>query len=206
MAAFASRGEVATPPRTYLTSLCLGRREVRPRTSTPLTYTLTVAKHETGTVTKQTTGAVSTHETGPVTKQTTGAVFKHETGTVTKQTIGAVSRHETGTVTKQTTGAVSRHETGTVTKQTTGALQFMAAFALRGGVATPPRIYLTPLCPGRREVRPRTSTPLTYTITVSKHETGTVTEQTTGAMSTHEAGTVTKQTTGARGGFASLRV
>ena len=106
---------------------------MRPRTSTPLTYTLTVAKHETGTVTKQTTGAVSTHETGPVTKQTTGAVFKHETGTVTKQTIGAVSRHETGTVTKQTTGAVSRHETGTVTKQTTGALQFMAAFALRGG-------------------------------------------------------------------------
>ena len=33
-----------------------------------------------------------------------------------------------------------------------------------GGGATPPGIYLTSLCPGRREVRPRTSTPLTYTI------------------------------------------
>ena len=31
------------------------------------------------------------------------------------------------------TAAVSKHETGTVTKQTTGALQFMVAFALRGG-------------------------------------------------------------------------
>ena len=45
----------------------------------------------------------------------------------------------------------------------------------------------------------------------SKHETGTVTKQTTGArggfrgaVSKHETGTVTKQTTGARGGFASL--
>ena len=28
---------------------------------------------------------------------------------------------------------MSKHETGTVTKQTTGALQFMVAFALRGG-------------------------------------------------------------------------
>ena len=31
------------------------------------------------------------------------------------------------------TAAVSKHETVTVTKQTTGALQFMFAFALRGG-------------------------------------------------------------------------
>ena len=114
--------------------------------------TAAVSKHETGTVTKQTTGArwvgpgggsppgtaaVSKHETGTVTKQTTGAVSTHETGTVTKHTTGAVSTHETGTVTKQTTGAVSKHETGTVTQQTTGA--------------------------------------------VSKHETGTVTKQTTGA-------------------------
>ena len=34
---------------------------------------------------------------------------------------------------------------------------------------------------------------------MSKHETGTVTKQTTGAVSKHETGTVTKQTTGARG-------
>ena len=96
-----------------------------------------MSKHETGTVTKQTTGAVPKHETGTVTKQTTGAVSKHETSTMTKQTTGArwggpgggsspgtaaVSKHETGTVTKQTTGAVSTHETGTVTKQTTGAV------------------------------------------------------------------------------------
>ena len=55
------------------------------------------------------------------------------------------------------TAAVSKHETGTVTKQTTGALQFMVAFALRegGGGGTPPGIYLTSLCPGRRKVRPR---------------------------------------------------
>ena len=62
-----------------------------------------MSKHETDTVTKQTTGAMSTHETGTVTKQTTGAVSKHETGTMNKQTTGAVSKHETGTVTKQTT-------------------------------------------------------------------------------------------------------
>ena len=31
------------------------------------------------------------------------------------------------------TAAVSKHETGTVIKQTTGALQFIVAFALRGG-------------------------------------------------------------------------
>ena len=35
---------------------------------------------------------MSTHETGTVTKQTTGAVSAHETGTVTT---GAVSKHET---------------------------------------------------------------------------------------------------------------
>ena len=35
------------------------------------------------------------------------------------------------------------------------------------------------------------------TAAVSKHESGTVTKQTTGAVSTHETGTVTKQTTGA---------
>ena len=31
------------------------------------------------------------------------------------------------------TAAVSKHVTGTATKQTTGALQFMVAFASRGG-------------------------------------------------------------------------
>ena len=51
-----------------------------------------MSKHETGTVTKQTTGAVSTHETGTVTNQTTGAASTHETRTVTT---GAVSKHET---------------------------------------------------------------------------------------------------------------
>ena len=45
------------------------------------------------------TAAVSNHETGTVTKQTTGVVSTHETGTVTKQTTGAVSTHETGTAT-----------------------------------------------------------------------------------------------------------
>ena len=51
---------------------------------------------------------------------------------------------------------MSKHETGTVTKQTIGALQFMVSFALReGGGGTPPGIYLTSLCPGRREVPPR---------------------------------------------------
>ena len=144
-----------------------------------------MSKHETGTETKQTTGAVSTHETDIVTKQTTGAVSTYETGNVTKQTTGAVSKHETGTVTKQTTGAVSKHETGTVTKQTTGAVS-------------------------KHEIGTMTKQ---TTGAVSKHETGgTVTKQTTGARGgfagavfKHETGTVTKQTTGARGGFASLR-
>ena len=148
----------------------------------------TVSKHETGTVTKQTTGAVSTHETGTVTKQTTGAVSTHETGTVvskhetytvTKETIGAVSTQETGTVTKQTTGAVSKHETvipvGTLKFEGSEVSNFVSANTSRffvpwkaGGPspnqhasATPPRIWkhLASLCSGRREVRPRISTP-----------------------------------------------
>ena len=36
---------------------------------------------------------------------------------------------------------------------------------------------------------------------MSKHETSTVTKQTTGAVSKHETGNVAKQTTGARGGL-----
>ena len=63
------------------------------------------------------------------------------------------------------TAAVSKHEIGTVTKQTTGATvhgRFCFAGG-GGGGATPPGIYLTPLCPGRREVRPRVSTLLTDT-------------------------------------------
>ena len=98
----------------------------------------------------------------------TAAVFKHETCTVTKQTTCARGG-ESGGVPPPGTAAVSKHETGTVIKQTTGALQFMVAFALQGGggVATPPRIYLASLCPGRREVCPRTSTPLTYATILS---------------------------------------
>ena len=54
--------------------------------------------------------------------------------------------------------AVSKHETCTVTRQSTGALQCMVAFALRageGGNSSGNTVYLTSLCPGRREVSPR---------------------------------------------------
>ena len=137
-----------------------------------------MSKHEkTGTVTKQTTGAVSTHETGTAIKQTTGAVSQHETGTVTKQATGArkgfagaVSKHDTGTVTKQTTGAVSKHETvipvGTLKSK---EVKFQTSF---------PLTHLASLCPGRREVRPRISTPLQhlreYGYLRSEHSGGTV--------------------------------
>ena len=71
------------------------------------------------------------------------------------------------------TAAVSKHETGTVIKQTTGALQFIVAFALRGGGgATPPRLKLTSLCPERREVRPQTNTTLTFTIISKTNQNG----------------------------------
>ena len=90
----------------------------------------------------------------------TAAVSKHETKYVTRYK-GACSRGGSGRVpprhgccvqardrySKQLvleggggwggfppgTAAVSKHEKGTVTKQITGALQFMVAFALRGG-------------------------------------------------------------------------
>ena len=95
---------------------------------------------------------------------------KHETGTVTKQTTGAVSKHVTGTVTKQTTdarggfaGAVSKHVTGTVTIKFVFVLkitlQVEFVFVLQ---ITLPRIHLASLCPGRREVCPRISTPLQH--------------------------------------------
>ena len=85
----------------------------------------------------------------------TAAVSKHETKFVIKHQ-GAYSRGGSGGGFPTRTAAVSKHETGTVTKQTTCALQFMVVFALRGGGgATPPGIYLTSLCPGRREIRPR---------------------------------------------------
>ena len=54
--------------------------------------------------------------------------------------------------------------------QKTGALQSTVAFAVRGEVPSTPRIYLTSLCPRRREVRPRTSTPLIYTITSKRNQ------------------------------------
>ena len=64
-----------------------------------------------------------------------------------------------GVVSTPGPAAVSKHETCTVTKQSTGALQFMVAFALRaggwGGNSSGNTVYLTSLCPGRREVRPR---------------------------------------------------
>ena len=112
-----------------------------------------------------------------MTKQTNGVVSKHETGTVTKQTTGArggfagaVSKHETCIVTKQTTGAVSKHETVIPV----GTLKFD-----RSKVQTSfPRIHLASLCPGRREVRPRVSTPLQhlreYGNLRSEHSGGTV--------------------------------
>ena len=65
-----------------------------------------------------------------------------------------------------------------MTKKTTGALQFMVAFPLRGGGgATSSGIYLSSLCPGRREVRSRTSTPRVNTSEhdTKKHDAGTVT-------------------------------
>ena len=46
-------------------------------------------KHETGTVTKQTTGPLG-EGSGGVSLPGTAAVSKHETGTVTKQTTGAL--------------------------------------------------------------------------------------------------------------------
>ena len=57
---------------------------------------------------------------------------KHKTGTVTKQTTGARGGGSGG-FPPPDTAAVSKHVTGTATKQTTGALQFMVAFASRGG-------------------------------------------------------------------------
>ena len=57
------------------------------------------------------TAAVSKHETGTVTKQTTGARWGGPGG-VSPPGTAAASKHDTGTVTKQTTGAVSTHETG----------------------------------------------------------------------------------------------
>ena len=94
----------------------------------------------------------------------TAAVSKHETGTVTTQTSDARGGGA-GAVSPTGTAAVSKHETVTVTKQTTGSLQFMVTFALRGedGCYTYANMSHS-LCPGRREVRPRTSKPLTYSI------------------------------------------
>ena len=65
------------------------------------------------------------------------------------------------------TAAVSKHETGTVTKQTTGALQFMVAFALRGGQLLREYISLRCALGGGRSVPAKTSTPLVNT---SEHD------------------------------------
>ena len=50
-----------------------------------------------------------------------------------QQTTGARGGGGVGGVSPPGTAAVSKHEKGIVTKQITGALQFMVAFALRGG-------------------------------------------------------------------------
>ena len=67
------------------------------------------------------------------------------------------------------TAAVSKHETGNVAKQTTGALQFMVAFALRGGGGGGQHLreYISLRCAlgGGMSVPAKTSAPLTYTIT-----------------------------------------
>ena len=66
---------------------------------------------------------------------------------------------------------MSKLETGTVTKQTTGAIQFMVAFALRGGGGGQLlRQYISLRCDlgGGRSVPAKTSTPLANT---SEHDT-----------------------------------
>ena len=99
------------------------------------------------------TSAVSKHETKSVT-QHQGACSKGRSGGVPPPSTAAVSEHETGCCVQARdryceqlvlegggpgggsppgTAAVYKHETGTVTEQTTDALQFMVAFALRGG-------------------------------------------------------------------------
>ena len=70
---------------------------------------------------------------------------KHEKGTVTKQATGTQGGGPGG-IPPTGTAAVSKHETGTVTKQTTGALQFMVAFALRGGGLLHLREYISLSC------------------------------------------------------------
>ena len=71
------------------------------------------------------------------------------------------------------TATVSKHETGTVTKQRTGALQFMVAFALRGGAGGGGQLlreYISLRCAleGGRSVPAKTNTPLANT---SEHDT-----------------------------------
>ena len=63
----------------------------------------------------------------------------------------------------------------TMTKQTTGALQFMVAFALRGGGGQLLRQYISLRCAveGARSIPAETSTPLVYT-TISKINQGSV--------------------------------
>ena len=141
-----------------------------------------MSKHETGTPSGK--AAVSKDETKSVTQHEGACSRGRVRGSGSSPGTAAVSKHETGTVTTQTTdargggarwvsptgtAAVSKHETGTVTKQTTGSLQFMVAFALRGekGCYTYANMSHS-LCPGRREVRPRTRKPLTYSIISSE--------------------------------------
>ena len=84
--------------------------------------TAAVSKHQTGTVTKQTTrarwGGLWDPAPGGVLEDPppgTAAVSKHQTGTVTKQATGA-RWGGPGGVPPPGTAAVSKHQTGTVTR------------------------------------------------------------------------------------------
>ena len=88
---------------------------------------------------------MSKHKTGTVTKQTTGAVSTHETGTVTT---GAVSKHET-----VLEGGLRRYERF---KQVilVGTLKFERSKVILVLKITLPLVHVASLCPGSREVRP----------------------------------------------------
>ena len=86
------------------------------------------------------TAAMSKHETGTVTKQTTGAPGGGGSGGVFPPGTAAVSKYETDTVTKQS------HSTCLVLGHSSGALQFMVAFALRGGGLPHLREYISLRC------------------------------------------------------------
>ena len=91
-------------------------------------------KHETKSATQHQTAYSTVGSGGCFPPPGTAAVSEHETGCC----VQARDRYCEKPVLEgggslRGTAAVSKHETGTVTKQTTGVVQFMVAFALRGG-------------------------------------------------------------------------